>query len=348
MAGVSGGLLAARVCKAGGLGMIAAGHFQDISKLEKEIQIFQEEMKNIPATDTTTDDRSHSQQQSADLSIGFIGFSALSTPNGWKDYEYILKHHRPKAVQFFAPSIIHQPNDDLSNVQLAHEYNTQFIAQVGSISEAKEAIRHKVDAIICQGSEAGGHGLRRELGSSTMALASQVSKMTTIPVLAAGGIVNGKHLASALCVCDGASMGTRFWASKESIGNPKLQQELIKDNSCDDVVRTTMFDQIQNELSSIMWPHPYHSIGALRNQTSLEWEGKTAQELQNAIDKTELLDEYKSAQKASDPCVVCILSGEGVGEIDHIEEAYDVTLRIEKEAIDSINRLQHFSSDSDF
>ena len=89
MAGVSGGLLAARVCKAGGLGMIAAGHFQDISKLEKEIQIqiFQEEMKNIPATDTTTDDRSHSQQQSADLSIGFIGFSALSTPNGWKDYE---------------------------------------------------------------------------------------------------------------------------------------------------------------------------------------------------------------------------------------------------------------------
>ena len=91
-----------------------------------------------------------------------------------------------------------------------------------------------------------------------------------------------------------------------------------------------------------MWPHPYHSVGALRNQTSLEWEGKTAQELQNAIDKTELLDEYKSAQKASDPCVVCILSGEGagVGEIDHIEGAYDVTLRIEKEAIDSINRLQ--------
>jgi len=340
MAGVSGGLLAARVCKAGGLGMIAAGHFQDISKLEKEIQIFQEEMKNIPATGTTTDDRSHSQHQSADLSIGFIGFSALSTPNGWKDYEYILKHHRPKAVQFFAPSIIRQPNDGLSNVQLAHEYNTQFIAQVGSISEAKEAIRHKVDAIICQGSEAGAHGLRRELGSSTMALASQVFKMTSIPVLAAGGIVNGKHLASALCVCDGASMGTRFWASKESIGNPKLQQELIKDNSCDDVVRTSMFDQIQNKLSSIMWPHPYHSVGALHNQTSLEWEGKTAQELQNAIDKTELLDEYKSAQKASDPRVVCILSGEGVGEIDHIEGAYDVTLRIEKEAIDSINRLQ--------
>ena len=324
--------------------MIAAGHFQDVSKLENEIQIFRDEMNDMPTTDTAADKVSESQQhqqQSSDLAIGFIGFSALSTPNGWKDYEYILKHHRPKAVQFFAPSIILQPNNDgISNVQLAHEYNTQFIAQVGSISEAKEAIRHKVDAIICQGSEAGGHGLRRELGSSTTALASQVSKMTKIPVLAAGGIVNGKHLASALCVCDGASIGTRFWASKESIGNPVLQQELIKDNSCDDVVRTTVFDQIQNELSTIKWPHPYHSVGALHNQTSLEWEGKTAQELQNAIEKTELLDEYKSAQKASDPRVACVLSGEGVGEIDRIEGAYEVTLRIEEEAIESINRLQ--------
>lgn len=320
--------------------MIAAGHFQDVSKLEKEIQIFQEEMNDMSANDATAENKNNNL-----LSIGFIGFSALSTPNGWRDYEYILKHHRPKAVQFFAPSILLQPNDGRSNVQLAHEYNTKFIAQVGSMSEAKEAIRHKVDAIICQGSEAGGHGLRRELGSSAMALASQVSKMTTtIPVLAAGGIVNGKHLASALCVCDGASIGTRFWASKESLGNPILQQELIKDNSCDDVIRTTVFDQIQNELSSITWPHPYHSVGALRNQTSMEWEGKTAKELQTAIDKTELMDEYKSAQEASDPRVVCILSGEGVGEIDHIEGAYDVTLKIEEEAIDCINRLQSFCS----
>jgi nitronate monooxygenase len=350
VAGVSGGLLAARVCKAGGLGMIAAGHFQDLSKLEKEIQIFKEDMNDVPGYHDKDDGKSStegsmsmSQPHQSDLSIGFIGFSTLSTPNGWTEYEYILKHYRPKAVQFFAPSILFHPNDGLSNVKLAHENNTQFIAQVGSMSEAKEAIRHKVNAIICQGSEAGGHGLRRELGSSTMALASQVSKMTNIPVLAAGGIVNGKHLASALCVCDGASMGTRFWATKESIGNPKLQQELIKDNSCDDVVRTTVFDQVQNELSSIKWPHPYHSVGALCNQTSSEWDGKTSQELQNAIDKTELLEEYKSAQKASDPQVVCILSGEGVGEIDHIEGAYDVTMRIEEEAIDSINRLQSIS-----
>lgn len=340
MAGVSGGLLAARVCKGGGLGMISAGHFQDVNNLEKEIKIFHDEMNGLSPTNTTRKDADISSSSQSDLAIGFIGFSSLSTPKGWKEYEYILKHHQPKAVQFFAPSIVIQPNNGPSNVQLAHECDTLFIAQVGSVSEAKEAIIHNVDAIICQGSEAGGHGLRRERGSSAMALASQVSKMTTIPILAAGGIVNGNHLASALCVCHGVSVGTRFWACTESIGNTKLQKELIKYNTCDDVVRTTVFDQIQNELSSIKWPYPYNSVGALRNQTSSEWEGKSAHELQHAIYNTKLLEQYKSAHLVSDPNVVCCLSGEGVGEIDHIEGAYDVILRIEEEAIDTIDRLQ--------
>lgn len=345
VAGVSGGLLAARVCKAGGLGMIAAGHFQDMDKLEKQITIFQEE--TMKKTDDDEKDDVFSTDKSpehSDLAIGFIGFSSLSTPRGWEDYEYVLKTHRPKAVQFFAPSIMINPdNGGLSNVQLAQKYNAKFIAQVGSISEANEAIKHKVNAIICQGSEAGGHGMRRELGNSTMALASQVSKMTTtnIPVLAAGGIVNGRHLASALCVCDGASIGTRYWACSESQGNQVFQQELIKKNSCDDVIRTTVFDQIHHELNfTIKWPYPYHSVGSLRNATSSKWDGKPSEELQHAMNDTELLKDYKSAQQASDPNVVCTLAGEGVGEIERIEGAYDVTLKIEEEAIDTIHRLQ--------
>ena len=195
-------------------------------------------------------------------------------PKGWKDYEYILRKYCPKVVQFFAPTINVNPAGGPSNVQLAHQYGAKFIAQVGSAKEARVAIQHKVNAIICQGSEAGGHGLRRELGNSTMSLASQVSNMIDIRVLAAGGIVNGKHVAAALAVCDGVSIGTRFWACSESIGNKKLQQALIKNNSCDDVIRTAVFDQIQNEFAAFKWPYPYDSSGALRNQTSLEWGGQ--------------------------------------------------------------------------
>mmetsp|Transcript_14500 Transcript_14500/g.25495 ORF Transcript_14500/g.25495 Transcript_14500/m.25495 type:complete len:366 (-) Transcript_14500:20-1117(-) len=335
MADVSGGLLAAEVTKAGGLGMIAAGHFQYVDQLEAEIGIFKDRMRSETVRSASKETGSHH----SDLAIGFIGFSSLATPSGWVNYEHILRKYRPKAVLFFAPAIIAQQGGP-SNVQLAHEHGVKFIAQVGSINEAKEAIQHKVDAIICQGSEAGGHGLRRELGNSTMALASQTSKMTNIPVLAAGGVVNGKHIASFLCVCDGVSMGTRYWACKESLGNEQLQNELAKDNSCDDVIRTAVFDQIHNELSTFQWPHPYNSTAALRNQTAEEWDGKSSKELQYAIDNTRLLEEYQVSREMSDANVVPVLAGEGVGEINSIEGASEITLKLEGEAIDTLDRLR--------
>lgn len=59
---------------------------------------------------------------------------------------------------------------------------------------------------------------------------------------------------------------------------------------------------------------------------------------------TKLLDEYKLSQKSSDNTILPTLSGEGVGEITSIEGAYDITLRIEKEAEDTIKRIQQIIS----
>ena len=328
MADVSGGLLSAQVTKAGGLGFIAAGHFQNVDKLEREIGIFLRNMQNTE--DITCDD--------LNPCIGFIGHSSLSTPEGWTNYEYILKEHNPKAVQFFAPSIITRPNE-LSNVELAHKFGAKFIAQVGSVKEAKEAIKHNVDAIICQGSEAGGHGLRRELANSAMALSSQVSNITDIPVLAAGGIVNGKHLASVLCVCDGASIGTRLWASMESLGNEVQQKELIKDNTCDDVIKTSVLDQIENEIRQFKWPYPYDASGVLRNDITKEWDNKSRDELGEALQKTDLIDRYKITTEKVNLKLICTYAGEGVGEINSFSTAYDLIKQIEIEAIDTIKRL---------
>ena len=328
MAGVSGGLLAAQVTKAGGLGFIAAGHFKDVNKLEREIGVFSKNMQN---TEDITKDN-------LNPCVGFIGHSSLTTLEGWTNYEYILNKHKPKAVQFFAPSIITRPNE-LSNVELAHKFGVKFIAQVGSVKEAKEAIRHNVDAIICQGSEAGGHGLRRELANSAMALSSQVSNLTDIPVLAAGGIVNGKHLASVLCVCDGASIGTRLWASKESLGSEVQQKELIKENTCDDVIKTSVLDQIENEIRQFKWPYPYDASGVLRNDTTNEWDNKSRDGLGEALQKTDLIDRYKIATEKVDPKLISTYSGEGVGEINSIDTAYDLINQIEIEAIETIKRL---------
>jgi nitronate monooxygenase len=326
MADVSGGVLAAQVCRAGGLGFIAAGHFQDICKLEAEIKIFLDAMEEDVSCISSP-------------CIGFIGHSSLSTSKGWENYEYIIEEYKPRAIQFFAPSIITRQNG-LSNIEIAHKHGSKLIAQVGSIKQAREAIHHKADALICQGGEAGGHGLRRDLANSAMALSSQVSKLSDIPVIAAGGIVHGKHLAAALCFCDGVVLGTRLWASCESIGDKVLQRELIKDNSYDDVIKTSVFDQIENESREFKWPYPFDASGALRNQITEEWEERSREELSEALQSTDLLKRYHNAVKKSGAELATIYAGEGVGEIDSIDEAYEIILQIERDALDTIKRLQ--------
>ena len=372
MAGVSGGLLAAEVTRAGGLGMIAAGHLRNLADLEAQIEIFAEnttanaEAKakaKAKAMGDNNNNRSSSPpppSPTSDLAIGFIGFSSLATPTGWEDYEYILRKYRPKAVQFFAPFLVERRCGGTStdNVRLARMHGSKFIAQVGSMSDARLAMEHgMVDVIVCQGSEAGGHGLRRELGNSAMALAYQAKRMTMtttassssssdnniIPVLASGGVANGRHLASALCYCDGVSIGTRYWACRESIGDGMLQRRLVEDahTTCDGVLRTPVFDAIQDETSSdVRWPYPYDSVGCMRNETTEEWDGRSSSELRRAMDETDLLERYGKCKLISDARVVQVLSGEGVGEIDRIEGAYEITLRMEQEAIDAIDRLR--------
>lgn len=307
----------------GGLGFIAAGHFQDITKLEAQIKLY------IEASGKPTD-----------LAIGFIGFSSLATQSQWENYDYILRTYRPKAVQFFAPSIVTNDSGGPSNVELAHSYGSKVLAQVGTLKDAREAMRHGVDAIICQGREAGGHGLRREAGNSTLALASQAAQISeSTPIVAAGGITKGKHIASALAVgCQAVSIGTRFWACEESIGDETLQKELIKENSCDDVVRTTAFDELNNEISSIKWPKPYDSSGVLRNKITDDWDERPSSDLQHAINHSDLLEQYKAERGQTTS--TAIYAGEGVGEVHSIEGAYATLLRLEQETMQAIERLK--------
>jgi nitronate monooxygenase len=300
MAGHVGAQLAAETCRAGGLGFLAAGHLQDVAPLELEIQKFREKNES-DATDS-----SHTYP----LGIGFIGYSTFGTPEGWKRFEYILEKYRPDVVQFFAPAVLSQKDSTDStvttttNVSMAQKYSAKVLAQVGTVQDARQALEAGVDGLIVQGSEAGGHGVHRSLGSGTLSLAANVvaianSHNKDIPVLAAGGIVDGRGLVAALALgCDGVVLGTRLWASKESTGKASLKQRLVETESCDDVVRTTAFDQIQNSYSSTPWPVPYDSVGSVRNTFSGRWDGKT-DELASVLESppNEVVLEYKKAQQ---------------------------------------------------
>lgn len=331
MAGVSGGLLAAETVRAGALGFVAAGHATNLQELDMEVELF----------------RNHAPIN-APLGLGFISHSSCQGGD-FTTLETILQRHRPQYVQFFAPAIVTGRDSKQTNITVAQSYGAQVLVQVGSIAEAKEALGAGVDAIIAQGSEAGGHGLRRHLSNGTFSLAARIAQLARdhdggIPVLAAGGMVDGHSLAAALALgCDGIVLGTRLWASREALGRME-HKELLTTKEADDCTRTTVVDQIQNSYSSTPWPYPYDSVGVLKNTLVDIWDGRTREELEAAIET--VAAQYRQAQKDGDVELGHVYAGEGVGGITSIDGTYDIIQQINIEAKEIVNSLPKLLQDS--
>jgi len=97
---------------------------------------------------------------------------------------------------------------------------------VSSVKFAIKAEASGVDAIVCEGFEAGGHNGREE--TTTFTLIPMVKESVTIPVIAAGGIGNGRGMLAAMVLgADGVQIGSRFAASKESSAHTNFKQKII-------------------------------------------------------------------------------------------------------------------------
>jgi nitronate monooxygenase/enoyl-[acyl-carrier protein] reductase II len=134
-------------------------------------------------------------------------------------------------------------------VDRAHAAGAKVIQQVHTVEQAKRVATRGVDAIIAQGSEAGGQGLAH--GPSTMVLVPQVADaVAPIPVLAAGGVADGRGLAAALVLgAQGANIGTRFLASAEASVPDAWKQAVIAAES-EQVVRFEPWQQIMKSPDS--------------------------------------------------------------------------------------------------
>jgi NAD(P)H-dependent flavin oxidoreductase YrpB (nitropropane dioxygenase family) len=145
-------------------------------------------------------------------------------------------------------------------VERAHAAGTMVIVQVGSAEEARAAADAGVDAVMIQGVEAGGH-VRGRTGLS-VALPATVQAVAPLPVIAAGGVADGRGLVAALDLgAQAVSMGTRFLCSEESrVWGP--YKERIAAARAEDTVLTGLFD--------IGWPDAPHRV--LRNRAIDEWE----------------------------------------------------------------------------
>lgn len=142
-----------------------------------------------------------------------------------------------------------------------HSAGAKVLCTVSSEDEAKQALGAGADVLIAQGWEAGGH-VRGT--TSTFALVPTVVDLAgTVPVVAAGGIVDGRGLASVLVLgASGVLMGSRFVASVESRAHPDYKQALVAARHADTVLAVHLFD--------VGWQDAPHRV--LRNSTVRLWE----------------------------------------------------------------------------
>lgn len=132
-----------------------------------------------------------------------------------------------------------------SLVEEAHSRGIKVIAMVTTVEEAKEVISEGTDFIVAQGSEAGGHRSTFKLDANkdaqaigTMALVPQVVDVAhDVPVIAAGGIMNGRGIAASFALgAQGVQLGTRFLTATESGAFPAYKKTLAKSTETDTLI----------------------------------------------------------------------------------------------------------------
>jgi NAD(P)H-dependent flavin oxidoreductase YrpB (nitropropane dioxygenase family) len=131
---------------------------------------------------------------------------------------------------------------------------------VGSAADARRAADCGVDILVAQGWEAGGH-VRGTVATMPL-IPAVVDAVSPAPVVAAGGIADGRGLAAALALgASGAWIGTRFLVSHEAAVHPRYRERLLRASENDTVFLENLFD--------VRWPNAPHRT--LRNQTVEAW-----------------------------------------------------------------------------
>jgi len=149
------------------------------------------------------------------------------------------------------------PDEWLSRLQKA---DSHIYFQVGSVDEAKAAVRLGAQGLVVQGSEAGGHN--RAVAATFLLLPAVMDAVPSVPILAAGGIADGRTVAAALALgADAVWVGTRLLASFEAYAHPQYKDRVVA-AGVEDTARHLIFGP----------EFPDASTRGLRNRIVREWE----------------------------------------------------------------------------
>jgi enoyl-[acyl-carrier protein] reductase II len=228
---------------------------------------------------------------------------------------------RPAAISF----ALGQPPDDL--VGRAHEAGAKVIHQVHTLDQAQAAADLGVDVFIAQGSEAGGQGLAA--GPSAMVLVPQIADaLGPVPVLAAGGVADGRGLAAALVLgAAGANVGTRFLASDEASATPAWKERVVGARA-EDCVRFETW-------SAIMPPTSGYVVVPRVISTAFveEWQGRSDEAGEQA---DELRAQIMGSVREGRAEALTPFTGQTAGLIGDVLPAGEIVRRMAADACDAL------------
>ena len=220
--------LVAAVSNAGGLGVLS-GNTRDLARLERWI-VRARELTERP-----------------------FGLNLILAVPKEEQFRIGLAHGIRVFVLFWG--------DPRPYVDGAHAVGAKVIYQAGSVAEARDAKAAGVDAVIAQGHEAGGHVRGRTALAAF--LPAVVDAVRPLPVIASGGIADGRGVAAALRLgATGVSLGTRFVASTEADVGNEYKRRIVESAAEDTVYAEDLFH--------VGWPNAPHRV--IRNGVVREWE----------------------------------------------------------------------------
>lgn len=287
MGSAAGGKLAAAITHAGGFGLVGSG-YADEQAVRREL----------------------GEAGNARVGVGFILWALDKNPAALD----VALDAKPAAVMLS----FGDPTPYTARIKSA---GSKIICQVQTLEQATQAAASGADIIIAQGRDAGGHsGMTR----GTIGLVpAVVDAVGNIPVVAAGGIADGRGLAAALALgASGVSMGTRFTAARESLWSQAMKDRVVEAGG-DQTAQTRVFDIVRGAA----WPAIYPGR-ALRNDFFERWHGK-----EDALAGSRAPEEAAYlATDVDDLQQRVVWAGEGVDLVRDVPSARDLVERIVGEA----------------
>ncbi len=289
MAWVANAELAAAVSNAGGLGIIGAGNAPP-DWLEGEIRRVRE------------------------LTDKPFGVNVMLLSPFVDDVIELLKREKVPVVTTGAGS----PQKVIDALK---PLGTKVIPVIASVAHAKRVEKQGADAVVAEGMESGGH-----IGElTTMALLPQVVDAVKIPVIAAGGIADGRGFVAALALgAEGVQMGTRFVCAQESPAHIRYKEKIINAGDRDTVVTARITG---------------HPVRCLRNKLTREFE--RLEEERAPIEEFEKLGIGKLRAAVVDGDVEwgSVMAGQIAGLIKDIKPAKKIIEDIMSEAYEVLKKL---------